>query len=106
VIRGGHFSRQFAGSALASGLSSLHLDRTRPSTLRFWTHRNFRDGDRHIIVTFTFEEITHLRLEGFSRQNVIDGLELRRVSVQHVRILPGIPSLTGEDFGRPRATLS
>jgi hypothetical protein len=59
---------------------SLHLDRTKPSILRFWTYRNFRDGDRHIIVTFTLEEVTDLKLEGFSHQNVIGGLQLRRVA--------------------------
>ena len=59
---------------------SLHLDRTKPSILRFWTYRISRDGDRDIIVTFTLEEITDLKLEGFSRQNVIGGLQLRRVA--------------------------
>ncbi len=34
--------------------------------------------DRHAIVTFTIEGIMDLRLEGFSAQNVIFGLTLRR----------------------------
>ncbi|MGE8131904.1 hypothetical protein ACQKQD_33785 [Methylobacterium sp. NPDC080182] len=64
----------------------LHLDRDGPSTLRVhgWitTDRVGPDGtlvlERHAVVTFTIHGVMDLRLDGFSRQNVIGGLILRR----------------------------
>lgn len=64
----------------------LHLDRDGPSTLRVhgWvtTHHDGPDGalalERHAVVTFTLRGVMDLRLEGFSAQNVIGGLILRR----------------------------
>ena len=65
---------------------SFDLRRTGQSALRLhcWimTDKVGEDGfivlDRHAIVTFTIEGIMDLRLEGFSAQNVIFGLTLRR----------------------------
>ncbi len=65
---------------------SLCLDRNGPSALRLhgWiiTDRVGPDGtlvlERHAVVTFTLHGIMDLCLEGFSRQNVIGGLILRR----------------------------
>lgn len=64
----------------------LHLNRNRPSTLRVhgWvmTDGVGRDGtlvlERHAVVTFTLHSIMDLQLDGFSIQNVIGGLILRR----------------------------
>jgi hypothetical protein len=65
---------------------SLHLLRTGQSILRLhgWinTGEVGRDGhlvlDRHAIVTFTLSGVMDLQLDGFSSQNVIGGLVLRR----------------------------
>jgi len=65
---------------------SLHLSRKGQSVLRLhgWinTGKVGQDGyfvsDRHAIVTFTLSGIMDLRLDGFSIQNVIGGLVLRR----------------------------
>lgn len=65
----------------------LHLNRTGASTLRIHTwdmDPNRRTEDwppfgKHVIVTFTFEDIMGLNLEDFSPQNVIMGLEVRCV---------------------------
>jgi hypothetical protein len=65
---------------------SLHLRRKGQSILRLhgWTNTGTvgRDGyyvlDRHAIVTFTLNEVMDLQLDGFSIQNVIGGLVLRR----------------------------
>ena len=65
---------------------SFDLRRTGQSALRLhgWimTDKVGEDGfivlDRHVIVTFAIEGIMDLRLEGFSAQNVIFGLILRR----------------------------
>lgn len=67
---------------------SLHLNRDGPSALRIhgWitTDRVGLDGslvlERHAVVTFTLRGIMDLRLNGFSIQNVIGGLILRRAS--------------------------
>ncbi|NKK65730.1 hypothetical protein GFL88_19810 [Rhizobium leguminosarum bv. viciae] len=37
----------------------------------------YRGLDKHAVVTFSFEDILDLRLDGFSHQNVINGLVLR-----------------------------
>ena len=65
---------------------SLHLRRKGQSVLRLhcWINTGAvgQDGyyvlDRHDIVTFTLNEIMDLQLDGFSIQNVIGGLVLRR----------------------------
>jgi hypothetical protein len=65
---------------------SLHLRRKGQSVLRLhgWTNTGTvgQDGhyvlDRHAIVTFTLNEVMDLQLDGFSIQNVIGGLVLRR----------------------------
>ena len=65
---------------------SLHLHRKGQSTLCLhgWidTGEVGQDGyyvlDRHAIVTFTLNEVMDLQLDGFSIQNVIGGLVLRR----------------------------
>jgi hypothetical protein len=65
---------------------SLHLRRKGQSVLRLhgWTNTGTvgQDGyyvlDRHAIVTFTLDEVMDLQLDGFSIQNVIGGLVLRR----------------------------
>ncbi|MBY5779445.1 Imm50 family immunity protein [Rhizobium leguminosarum] len=64
---------------------SLALNRTGISELKIhgWigTDAVDQDGyrvlDKHAVVTFTFEDIMDLQLDGFSRQNVINGLVLR-----------------------------
>ncbi len=64
----------------------LHLDRDGPSALHIhsWitTDRVGLDGsmvlERHAIVTFTLRGVMDLHLDGFSTQNVIGGLILRR----------------------------
>lgn len=64
----------------------LHLDRNGPSTLRVhgWviTDGVGPDGtlelERHAVVTFTLHGVMDLQLDGFSIQNVISGLILRR----------------------------
>jgi hypothetical protein len=38
--------------------------------------------DKHAVVTFTLEGVTDLQLDGFSTQNVIFGLLLRRAADQ------------------------
>ncbi len=65
---------------------SLHLRRKGQSVLRLhgWisTGAVGQDGyivlDRHAIVTFTLADVMDLQLDGFSIQNVISGLILRR----------------------------
>lgn len=65
---------------------SLELRRKGPSVLRLhgWINTGAVGGDgyymldRHAIVRFVFDGIMDLQLEGFSRQNVIGGLILRR----------------------------
>lgn len=64
----------------------LHLDRDGPSTLRVhgcvMTDRVGPDGtlalEHHAVVTFTLFGVMDLQLAGFSIQNVISGLILRR----------------------------
>jgi hypothetical protein len=64
----------------------LRLDRDGPSILRVYgwitTDRVGPNGasvlERHAVVTFTLHGVMDLRLDGFSRQNVIGGLILRR----------------------------
>jgi hypothetical protein len=65
---------------------SLHLRRKRPSILCLhgWinTGEVRQDGhyvlDRHAVVTFVLTDVVDLKLDGFSNQNVIGGLVLRR----------------------------
>jgi len=65
---------------------SLHLARKGQSVLRVhgWINTGEVDQsgyfvlDRHAIVIFTLSEVMDLQLDGFSIQNVIGGLVLRR----------------------------
>ena len=65
---------------------SFGLRRRAPSMLviHAWNRTNEADArghrilDRHAIVTFALEDIVDLQLNGFSHQNVISGLHLRR----------------------------
>jgi hypothetical protein len=65
---------------------SLSLDRSAASALRLhaWNMTCEVDGggdcllDKHAVVTFQIEDIIELQLDGFSAQNVIYGLKLRR----------------------------
>jgi Immunity protein 50 len=65
----------------------LHLNRTGPSTLRIHTWvmdpetktEDWPPFEKHVIVTFTVEDIVGLDLEDFSSQNVISGLVLRLI---------------------------
>ena len=65
---------------------SLHLNRRGLSILRLhgWitTNRKGAQGhsilEKHAVVTFTFNGVMDLQLDGFSIQNVIGGLTLRR----------------------------
>jgi hypothetical protein len=65
---------------------SLHLCRRGQSVLRLhgWitTSKDGHDGylvlDKHAVVTFMLEGVMDLQLDGFSSQNVIGGLTLRR----------------------------
>ena len=54
---------------------SLHLNRIVPSTLTVDTQ-----GRGPARVTFLFEEWIDVSVQGFSRQNVISGLKLRRAA--------------------------
>jgi Immunity protein 50 len=64
----------------------LNLNRRSASTLvlHTWSTTNGVDDrgyfvlDRHVAVTFVLEEILDLELNGFSHQNVVFGLVLRR----------------------------
>lgn len=64
---------------------SLYLCRRGQSTLRVhgWIMGKVGDDgylvlDRHAVVTFMIEGVMDLQLDGFSHQNVIGGLTLRR----------------------------
>ncbi|MCJ2047852.1 immunity 50 family protein [Methylobacterium sp. J-078] len=69
-----------------AGVLSLHLNRNGPSALRLhgWSNTGRLGADRalaldrHAIVTFTLEGLMDLQIDGFSIQNVIGGLILRR----------------------------
>ena len=89
VVPGGaHLMRWFGQvpSFHDAEILSLHLRRKAQSVLRLhgWTNTGEvgRDGyfilDRHAIVTFTLSGVMDLQLDGFSIQNVIGGLVLRR----------------------------
>ena len=62
----------------------LHRRGASRLSVHFWNTRNEVDArgyfvlDRHAVVTFILEEILDLQLDGFSHQNVIGYLHLRR----------------------------
>jgi hypothetical protein len=67
-----------------SEVISLCLDRLGPSYMRIEMHR--LDADQNLqttVVTMTLKDQVDLSLEGFSHQNVIGGLAIRRVSTEH-----------------------
>jgi len=80
---------------------SLHLNRVHSSRLRIhaWIGTGAVDArgyfvtDKHAVVTFTLEEIIDLQLDGFSCQNVIGALALRRAP-EHPDRLPFDPVAT------------
>lgn len=67
---------------------SLNLNRSGASTLSLHSYivtgkvdnEGYIVSDRHVVVTFTFEDIMDLQLDGFSPQNVISGLILQRAT--------------------------
>lgn len=67
---------------------ALNLERAGKSrlTLHGWNMTDTIDDkgffflDQHAVVTFHFEDVVDLQLEGFSHQNVINDLSLSRVS--------------------------
>lgn len=67
---------------------SLHLNRKGESvlTVHTWETATERETDawppyiKNVVVSFTLEEITELKLEDFSIQNVIYGLVLRKIA--------------------------
>jgi len=83
---------------------TLHLRRKGTSVLRLhgWinTGEVGPDGfyilDRHAVVTFELDEVMDLQLDGFSAQNVIGGLSLRRAPDRPERqgnlALPPLPT--------------
>src|SRR6478735_208635 len=66
----------------------LDLRRRAPSTLslHFWNVRRELDEqgayilDRHAVISFVMDELLDLQIDGFSHQNVIFGLMLRRAA--------------------------
>jgi hypothetical protein len=71
---------------------SLHLDRKGPSTLRIEIGR----GARYAVITFLLGHWIDVSLRGFSDQNVIGGLALKRAGERElapwemgVGVLPG-----------------
>jgi hypothetical protein len=86
-----------------SEVLDLNLSRSAQSTLRLHFWRGLIPAEGHapnvlrpadeVIVAFRFEEITDLKLDGFSHQNVVGGLILRRVRAEI------------SDFGMTRITL-
>ncbi len=64
---------------------SLELQRTGPCTVRIHTfevvdQRATRGPvmfTKHVVVSFIFEDVKAVRLEGFNSQNVVDGIVLR-----------------------------
>lgn len=62
----------------------LHFDRSGPSRIRIHAWNTGPEIDvegylvrsRHAVVTFRFEQVTALNLQGFNTQNVIAGLDL------------------------------
>jgi hypothetical protein len=65
---------------------SIYLNRRAESHIRIhtWSMTNSIDEkgyfilDKHVVVTFSLQDISASKFEGLSRQNVIDGFELLR----------------------------
>ena len=63
---------------------SLHRRAPSVLTIHAWNttrevnNRGYRVLDKQAVVTFALEDVMDLQLEGFSHQNVISGLHLRR----------------------------
>jgi hypothetical protein len=102
-----------------SEVISLCLDRLGPSYLRIEMYKLGADNNLHtIIVTMTLKDQIDLSLEGFSHQNVVGGLAIRRVSADHQvhQSLIGVGITTPDHeinlgpcagvFGTIRATIS
>jgi hypothetical protein len=71
-------------------VSSLILDRSGQSKLMIVAFNYSLGHEKRIRVTFHLEDMIDVGLEGFWRQNVIDGLQIRRASQK-----PLHPSLLG-----------
>ncbi len=75
---------------------ALSLDRAGQCrlTLHSWNNTDVVDAkgyfvlEKHVVVTFALEDVADLQLEGFTHQNVIDGLSLSRVSTKLLHNLP------------------
>jgi hypothetical protein len=74
---------------------NVHLERTGPSRLQIHTWQKTNDVDsegyylltKHVVVTFQFQGVTELDLDGFSEQNVISGLSLQQKDTGYELIL-------------------
>jgi hypothetical protein len=88
-VRGGPELLHWFGSVPSfhdAEILDLHLRRHGQSILRLhgWIMTNRVDDngyivlEKHAVVAFALDGVMDLQLEGFSRQNVIDGLTLRR----------------------------
>ena len=56
---------------------SLNLNRDGPSTLCVGVSKPVKSSHQAVIVTFTLCDMIDIALEGFGRQNVIEGLTIR-----------------------------
>lgn len=82
----------------------MELHRTGRSTIRIHAFQmtnevdseGFFTGAKHVIVSFVLEEITDLRLDDFSDQNVIFGLDLTQTTEGYELVLEGCYGLQGK----------
>jgi hypothetical protein len=95
---------------------SLNLNREGPSILKMAVIKLVGTDFQTIVVVFTLRDMIDIALEGFSHQNVVGGLTLKRCSELHVHpSLVGIGLLLPDHvlelepcagaFGRIRATI-
>jgi len=82
---------------------SLHLNRRGPSSLLIHTwemtnkvdERGFYVLEKHVLVEFVLEDILELELGGFSNQNVVFGLDLKKKDAGFVLTLDPCYGLAG-----------
>src|SRR6266571_6217124 len=82
---------------------SLHLNRRGPSSLLIHTwemtnkveERGFYVLEKHVLVEFVLEDILELELGGFSNQNVVFGLDLKKKDAGFVCTLDPCYGLAG-----------
>jgi uncharacterized protein (DUF433 family) len=85
-------------------VTSMSLDRSGPSriTVHTWAMTDqVSDGgayvcQKHVMVTFVLEGIKDISLEGFNRQNVLNGISLDRTSEGYQLVLEGIYGVDGK----------